>query len=61
MLAGLGFGHVCAAILAASAAAFAMTRLALHAIGGQTGDVAGAAQQLAEIAFLCALVAVPGL
>ena len=61
MLAGLGFGHLLAAILAASVAAFAMTRLAFHAIGGQTGDVAGAAQQLAEIAFLCALVAAPGL
>ena len=59
MLAGLGFGHLLAAILAAAAAAFAMTGLAFRAIGGQTGDVAGAAQQLAEIAYLCALVAAP--
>jgi adenosylcobinamide-GDP ribazoletransferase len=61
LFAGLGFGHLCAAILAAAAAACAMTRLAFRAIGGQTGDVAGATQQLAEIAFLCALVASPGL
>lgn len=31
--------------------------VARHKIGGQTGDVLGAAQQLAEIACLCALVA----
>jgi adenosylcobinamide-GDP ribazoletransferase len=61
MLAGLGFGHLLAVMLVASAAALAMTGLAFRAIGGQTGDVAGAAQQVAEIAFLCALVAAPGL
>lgn len=61
ILASLGFGRPFAAILAASAAAFGMTRLASHAIGGQTGDVAGATQQLAEIAFLCVLAAAPGL
>jgi adenosylcobinamide-GDP ribazoletransferase len=35
--------------------AMAMTSLARRAIGGQTGDVIGAAQQLAEIGFLAAL------
>ena len=33
-----------------------MTALARRQIGGQTGDVAGAAQQLAEIACLCGLL-----
>jgi adenosylcobinamide-GDP ribazoletransferase len=32
-----------------------MTEISRRQIGGQTGDVAGAAQQLAEIAFLCVL------
>jgi cobalamin synthase len=32
-----------------------MAHLAKRQIGGQTGDVAGAAQQLAEITFLMAL------
>ena len=61
VLAGLDLAHLLMAIVAATVAAYAMTRLALRAIGGQTGDVAGAAQQLAEIAFLCALVATPQL
>jgi adenosylcobinamide-GDP ribazoletransferase len=61
LFAGFGPLHVAAAILVAAAAAFAVTRLAAHMIGGQTGDVAGAAQQLAEIAYLCALAAAPHL
>ncbi len=59
LLAGAGPARLAAAILAATAAAYAVTRVARHALGGQTGDVAGAAQQLAEIAYLCALAAAP--
>lgn len=41
--------------LAAGAAALAVTRLAQHHVRGVTGDVIGAAQQAAEVAFLLAL------
>jgi len=41
-------------------AALGVTELAKAQIKGQTGDVAGAAQQLAEIAFYCALLIAPG-
>jgi adenosylcobinamide-GDP ribazoletransferase len=41
-----------AATGAALVGALAVTALAYRQIGGQTGDVAGAAQQVAEIAFL---------
>ena len=41
----------------AYASAYAMTRIAEAMIGGHTGDIAGAAQQLAEIAMLLTLVA----
>lgn len=44
-----------AGIAAAILAATAMTWIAKRQIGGQTGDIAGASQQLAEIAFLLAL------
>lgn len=53
---GMSFGHMLLAIALALAAAFAVSRLARRHIGGQTGDVAGAAQQAAEIAALCALL-----
>ena len=56
MLAGADFGAVLAALAFALVAVYALTRLADRQIGGQTGDVAGAAQQLAEIAFLLAFV-----
>jgi adenosylcobinamide-GDP ribazoletransferase len=59
LFAGLGPLHVTIALLVAAAAAFAATGVAARTIGGQTGDVAGAVQQLAEIAYLCALVAAP--
>ena len=42
-------------VLAFAASAF-VTRLSLRQIGGQTGDVAGAAQQAAEIAGLAAFL-----
>jgi adenosylcobinamide-GDP ribazoletransferase len=53
---GLGFGRTLLAGILAAVAALAMTEIARRQIGGQTGDVAGAAQQLAEIAFLCGLL-----
>ena len=52
-----GLAHALAATIASGAAAWAMTDLARRQIGGQTGDVAGAAQQCAEIAAWCGLLA----
>ena len=49
-------GPVVAALLLAALAAEAMRRLARHHIGGQTGDVIGATQQAAAVAFLCGLL-----
>ena len=53
-------GHGLAAIALALALAFGacvvMTRWSKASIGGQTGDVAGAAQQLAEVAALTGLL-----
>jgi adenosylcobinamide-GDP ribazoletransferase len=46
-----------AAIAASGAVAMAVTRLARAKIGGQTGDVLGAAQQLSHLAALLALAA----
>jgi adenosylcobinamide-GDP ribazoletransferase len=43
-----------AGIAAATSAAYAIVLLARKQIGGQTGDVAGAAQQLSEIAYYLA-------
>lgn len=44
-----------AAVTCAILAAAVMTWIARRQIGGQTGDIAGASQQLAEIGFLLAL------
>ena len=44
-------------VSAALAAAYAITQVAKAKIGGHTGDIAGAAQQLAEAAMLIALAA----
>ncbi|MFM7345544.1 MAG: adenosylcobinamide-GDP ribazoletransferase [Tagaea sp.] len=46
-----------AAALAAGAATLWVERLARRHVGGQTGDVLGAVQQIAEIAILCAALA----
>ena len=54
--AGMGFGRMFLALALAVGGALGVTALARRALGGQTGDVAGAAQQLAEIAFLCGLL-----
>lgn len=56
-VAGAGIGRAAVATLAAAFAALAVTALARRQIGGQTGDVAGAAQQIAEIAVLLAYAA----
>lgn len=50
-----GAARALAAIAAALAGAWVMTAIARRQIGGQTGDIAGASQQVAEIAFLLAL------
>ena len=52
----VGAGRAIDAALAGAIAAAAMTALASRQIGGQTGDVAGAAQQWAEIAGWCGLL-----
>jgi adenosylcobinamide-GDP ribazoletransferase len=43
-------------LLLAAGTALAVTRLSAHLIGGQTGDVAGAAQQISEIVALVGLL-----
>jgi adenosylcobinamide-GDP ribazoletransferase len=45
------------ALVLAFAAALLVGLIAWRKFGGQTGDVLGAAEQMAEIAALCALVA----
>ena len=55
-LVSLGIAHAIVAALASGAGAWAMAALARRAIGGQTGDVAGAAQQVSEIAAWCGLL-----
>ncbi len=52
LLAGASLPRVVAACIAAALAAYGVTALARRQIGGHTGDVAGAAQQAAEIAIL---------
>ncbi len=53
-----GPGAAVAAGAAAFAAAWGVARLSLAQIGGQTGDVAGAAEQAGEVAFALALLIV---
>ena len=52
----VGAGRAINAAVASAIGAAAMTALAYRQIGGQTGDVAGAAQQLAEIGAWCGLL-----
>lgn len=61
VIGGIGFGHAAAACLLAPLASAAMTTLALHEIGGHTGDIAGASQQVAEAAYLGGLLLFPPL
>src|ERR1700730_2041271 len=55
--AGANLSQTLAGISLASGCAYATGMVAKHQIGGQTGDVAGAAQQLAEVAYYLALAA----
>jgi adenosylcobinamide-GDP ribazoletransferase len=57
VVAGAYLARSLAGIAAATGAAYAIVLLARKQIGGQTGDVAGAAQQLSEIAFYLAFAA----
>ena len=54
---GLPFAGVGAMVVLAPLAALALTGVARRKIGGQTGDVIGACQQVAEIGALLALLA----
>ncbi|KQP34274.1 cobalamin biosynthesis protein CobS [Methylobacterium sp. Leaf469] len=56
-LLGLPVGGVLLMLLLSGLGALAVTALARRRIGGQTGDVIGACQQMAEIAALLGLVA----
>jgi len=56
----LGLATGLAAILAAALAVAALAATARRALGGQTGDVLGAAQQVAEIAILLVAAAALG-
>ena len=56
MAAGLSLQPLVTGVFCAGLAAWAVTGLSKCQIGGQTGDVAGSAQQVAEIAFLLAVV-----
>ena len=56
-LAGAGLGQIAVATIAAFFVAALIANVAKRQIGGYTGDVLGAAQQLAEIAALAALSA----
>jgi adenosylcobinamide-GDP ribazoletransferase len=55
-LTAVGLGRAMAAIAASAMGAAAMTAMARRQLGGQTGDVAGAAQQWAEISAWCGLL-----
>jgi adenosylcobinamide-GDP ribazoletransferase len=57
VVAGAHLARCLAGIAVATGAAYAIVLLARKQIGGQTGDVAGAAQQLSEIAFYLAFAA----
>ena len=57
---GFGVLKALAALVVAIASAWPLTRLSRRLLGGQTGDVAGAAGVVAEIAALLALLAHAG-
>jgi adenosylcobinamide-GDP ribazoletransferase len=57
LLAGVSLWRVLGSLLISAAAAYGVTALARRQLGGQTGDVAGTAQQAAEIAAYLVFVA----
>lgn len=60
LVAGLPFVAVCLILLTPLAVSILMARFSNRMIGGQTGDVAGAAQQLGEIAVYLAVLGATG-
>ncbi len=60
VMAGTGLRAAVLAMLLAALGAAATTRLSQRQIGGHTGDVAGAAQQVGEVGFLLGLLVAPG-
>jgi adenosylcobinamide-GDP ribazoletransferase len=57
IFAGVGLPRVLGACILATLAAYGTAALARRQLGGQTGDVAGAAQQVSEIAVLLVFAA----
>lgn len=57
LAAGFGLGQWIAAVLVAMGGVWFLAAFSRRQIGGQTGDVAGAAQQVSEIALLAVLCA----
>jgi adenosylcobinamide-GDP ribazoletransferase len=55
LMGGASPGRILLAAALMVGGALAMTEIARRLIGGHTGDVAGASQQVGEIAFLCAM------
>ena len=60
LIAGASVSRVALAAVVATAAAYGLVPLARHKIGGQTGDIAGAAQQASEIGFLVVMSGAAG-
>jgi adenosylcobinamide-GDP ribazoletransferase len=58
LFAGIPFGGLVLMLALSALAGWAMMRLSLRHLGGQTGDIAGATQQAAEIAALIGLLTV---
>jgi adenosylcobinamide-GDP ribazoletransferase len=54
-----GAGTLLAAFLASAVAYWAVENLSRRHLGGQTGDAAGASQQMVELAVLLAFAAIP--
>ena len=60
LAAGLGLAAAAVGLAAATCAGLIMARLAMRQIGGQTGDVLGALEQIIEIVILLTAVAMSG-
>jgi adenosylcobinamide-GDP ribazoletransferase len=58
LLAGIPFAGLVLMLALSALAGWGMMRLSLRHLGGQTGDIAGATQQVAEIAALIGLLTV---
>jgi adenosylcobinamide-GDP ribazoletransferase len=60
LAAALGLGAAIVGLVAATCTGLIMARLAMRQIGGQTGDVLGAVEQIIEIVILLTAVAMSG-